>query len=64
MAKLVRRRVIKETYEMPVEDDTEAEMDEAENEDEEVEETPAVTVGLSGNKRKTLGPPPRRLPDP
>ena len=53
MARLVRKRIIEEVYEAPVEDDAEAELDEAENDDEEVEETPAVTVGLSGTKKKS-----------
>jgi hypothetical protein len=49
MGKLVRKRIIEEVYEEPTD---EVEMDDAENDDEEVEETPTVTVGLSGNKRK------------
>jgi hypothetical protein len=53
MARLVRKRIIDEVCGAPVEDDTEAELDDAGNDDEEVEETPTVTVGLSGTKKKT-----------
>jgi len=53
MAKLVKRRVVEETAEVPVEEDELDGADEAENDDEEIveEESEQVKVTLGGAKK-------------